>query len=76
MEEWNATKGDYLQIENENAFYSTFLSESRFWIQRVLLPLVVIVGVIGNGRLHRPKSFDHLVTLLASSSIQVSPSWF
>ncbi|KAK6630494.1 hypothetical protein RUM43_014839 [Polyplax serrata] len=49
MEEWNATKGDYLQIENENAFYSTFLSESRFWIQRVLLPLVVIVGVIGNG---------------------------
>jgi len=33
----------------------TFLEGSRFWIQRVLLPIIVIVGVLGNGKLSDQK---------------------
>lgn len=29
----------------------TFLDGYRFWIQRVLLPFVVVIGVLGNGML-------------------------
>ena len=28
--------------------YENFLNESRFWIQRVLVPLLMVIGVIGN----------------------------
>lgn len=54
MEGWNGTSGNDLattqQTDDQEDFYDTFLQESRFWIQRVLLPLVVFVGIIGNGK--------------------------
>lgn len=49
MEEWNATRVENLCTVNESALYSTFLEGSRFWIQRILLPLVVSIGIGGNG---------------------------
>lgn len=30
-------------------FYIDFLQQTRFWVQRVLSPIVIVVGVIGNG---------------------------
>lgn len=35
----------------EDLLLQTFLDGSRFWIQRVLLPIVVVIGVFGNGKL-------------------------
>lgn len=50
MESWNATTIKNLGAENETLLYNTFLSGIRFWIQRVLLPLVVAIGVLGNSK--------------------------
>lgn len=50
MEEWtNQTNITDLNVTNKEDLYETFLDGSRFWIQKVLLPLVVIIGIIGNG---------------------------
>jgi hypothetical protein len=32
-----------------NQVYIDFLTQTRFWVQRVLSPIVIVVGVIGNG---------------------------
>lgn len=29
--------------------YAAFRDQSRFWIQRVLVPIIMVIGVIGNG---------------------------
>lgn len=50
MEEWNITNITDLNDQNKQDLYETFLDGSRFWIQKVLLPLVVTIGIIGNGK--------------------------
>ncbi|EEB13953.1 class A rhodopsin-like G-protein coupled receptor GPRnna13, putative [Pediculus humanus corporis] len=48
MEIWNLTATKNASVQNKTMLYGLFLNESRFWIQRVLLPIVVIIGFAGN----------------------------
>ena len=36
------------EIQNTDEMYVNFLEQSRFWIQRVFVPLLMIIGIIGN----------------------------
>lgn len=35
-------------MDETNDFYENFLVGTRFWVQRVLVPLIMVIGVIGN----------------------------
>lgn len=44
----NATLNQLIN-EFDNNPYAAFRDQSRFWIQRVLVPIIMVIGVIGNG---------------------------
>jgi len=52
MTEWNIGFNDSYISNNEtlsqNSWEEAFRDSSRFWVQRVLVPIVVIIGVLGN----------------------------
>ncbi|ODM93655.1 FMRFamide receptor, partial [Orchesella cincta] len=44
---WNFTI-DNSTILSDTSWAETFRDSSRFWVQRVLVPIVIIIGVLGN----------------------------